>query len=250
MTATLAAIGLPLDAGALRGDAIACTGEPHCNFSVTETKTRMDGLVQLLEDAVRQGRGRAAHEPRRLPARVRAPLGRRDRLPGHDRARRRGQAPAGLRRLPARQPRPSRRDRARRLPARADGGARRRRRRARRRLGRRARRRRDVPDVLRPDDRRRARSPRRPRARKGRRRRHECRAAGRPRSGGAHRRVRGRGAGGRARVGDRAVLAVALDLDRVPDRRRGAAAHGVRRSIPRSACSASTRGGCRARRSS
>ena len=30
----------------LRGDAIACTGEPHCNFSVTETKTRMDGLVR------------------------------------------------------------------------------------------------------------------------------------------------------------------------------------------------------------
>jgi sulfite reductase beta subunit-like hemoprotein len=46
---TLAAIGLPLDAGALRGDAVACTGEPHCNFSVTETKTRMDALVQLLE---------------------------------------------------------------------------------------------------------------------------------------------------------------------------------------------------------
>jgi ferredoxin-nitrite reductase len=42
-------IGLPLDAGALRGDAVACTGEPHCNFSVTETKTRMDALVQLLE---------------------------------------------------------------------------------------------------------------------------------------------------------------------------------------------------------
>src|SRR5439155_19265287 len=45
----LARIGLPLDAGALRGDAIACTGEPHCNFSVTETKSRMDSLVQLLE---------------------------------------------------------------------------------------------------------------------------------------------------------------------------------------------------------
>jgi ferredoxin-nitrite reductase len=45
----LARIGLPLDAGPLRGDAIACTGEPHCNFSVTETKGRMDGLVQLLE---------------------------------------------------------------------------------------------------------------------------------------------------------------------------------------------------------
>jgi ferredoxin-nitrite reductase len=46
----LSAIGLPLDAGALRGDAVACTGEPHCNFSVTETKSRMDGLVQLLEE--------------------------------------------------------------------------------------------------------------------------------------------------------------------------------------------------------
>ena len=45
----LTRIGLPVDAGVLRGDAIACTGEPHCNFSVTETKTRMDGLVQLLE---------------------------------------------------------------------------------------------------------------------------------------------------------------------------------------------------------
>ena len=46
----LAEIGLPLDAGALRGDAVACTGEPHCNFSVTETKTRMDGLVRMLEE--------------------------------------------------------------------------------------------------------------------------------------------------------------------------------------------------------
>jgi sulfite reductase beta subunit-like hemoprotein len=41
--------GMPLGAGGLRGRAIACTGEPHCNFSVTETKTRMDGLVRLLE---------------------------------------------------------------------------------------------------------------------------------------------------------------------------------------------------------
>jgi ferredoxin-nitrite reductase len=50
VSAELARIGLPLDAGVLRGDAIACTGEPHCNFSVTETKSRMDGLVQLIED--------------------------------------------------------------------------------------------------------------------------------------------------------------------------------------------------------
>jgi sulfite reductase beta subunit-like hemoprotein len=49
VTGRLAEIGLPVDAGALRGDAVACTGEPHCNFSVTETKTRMDALVQLLE---------------------------------------------------------------------------------------------------------------------------------------------------------------------------------------------------------
>jgi ferredoxin-nitrite reductase len=51
----LARIGLPLDAGSLRGDAIACTGEPHCNFSVTETKTRMDALVQLLEERFPRG---------------------------------------------------------------------------------------------------------------------------------------------------------------------------------------------------
>jgi len=50
VTAKLAEIDLPLDAGALRGDAVSCTGEPHCNFSVTETKSRMDGLVQLLEE--------------------------------------------------------------------------------------------------------------------------------------------------------------------------------------------------------
>ena len=48
--ARLDEIGLPLDAGTLRGDAVACTGEPHCNFSVTETKTRLDGLVSLLEE--------------------------------------------------------------------------------------------------------------------------------------------------------------------------------------------------------
>jgi ferredoxin-nitrite reductase len=50
VTESLAALGLPVDGSALRGNAIACTGEPHCNFSVTETKTRMDALVQLLEE--------------------------------------------------------------------------------------------------------------------------------------------------------------------------------------------------------
>ncbi|HEX3806552.1 MAG TPA: nitrite/sulfite reductase [Gaiellaceae bacterium] len=56
VSAELERIGLPLDAGELRGNAIACTGEPHCNFSVTETKSRMDGLVQLLEDRFPRGR--------------------------------------------------------------------------------------------------------------------------------------------------------------------------------------------------
>lgn len=45
----LAAIGFPLDANPLRGRSIACTGEPHCNFSVTETKTRLGRLVEHLE---------------------------------------------------------------------------------------------------------------------------------------------------------------------------------------------------------
>jgi ferredoxin-nitrite reductase len=54
-TEALARLGLPVEAGTLRGDAIACTGEPHCNFSVTETRTRMDSLVQLLEERFPRG---------------------------------------------------------------------------------------------------------------------------------------------------------------------------------------------------
>ncbi len=48
--AELAAIGFPLDVNHVRGASIACTGEPHCNFSVTETKTRLDALIQGLEE--------------------------------------------------------------------------------------------------------------------------------------------------------------------------------------------------------
>jgi ferredoxin-nitrite reductase len=43
------AAGFDLDANPVRGASIACTGEPHCNFSVTETKTRLDSLIQGLE---------------------------------------------------------------------------------------------------------------------------------------------------------------------------------------------------------
>ena len=45
----LASIGFPLDANHVRGRSIACTGEPHCNFSVTETKTRLGRLIEHLE---------------------------------------------------------------------------------------------------------------------------------------------------------------------------------------------------------
>jgi ferredoxin-nitrite reductase len=45
----LAELGLPLDVNRVRGLSIACTGEPHCNFSVTETKTRLDELIERLE---------------------------------------------------------------------------------------------------------------------------------------------------------------------------------------------------------
>ncbi len=47
--AELAAIGFPLDVNHVRAASIACTGEPHCNFSVTETKTRLDSLIRGLE---------------------------------------------------------------------------------------------------------------------------------------------------------------------------------------------------------
>src|SRR5712691_2689547 len=45
----LAEIGFPLELDNLRGASIACTGEPHCNFSVTETKTRLGALIEHLE---------------------------------------------------------------------------------------------------------------------------------------------------------------------------------------------------------
>jgi sulfite reductase beta subunit-like hemoprotein len=47
--ARLAELDLPLTGNPLRAEAIACTGEPHCNFAVTETKSRLDVLVEHLE---------------------------------------------------------------------------------------------------------------------------------------------------------------------------------------------------------
>jgi ferredoxin-nitrite reductase len=50
VVAELAEIGFALDVNPVRGNSIACTGEPHCNFSVTETKTRLDRLITRLEE--------------------------------------------------------------------------------------------------------------------------------------------------------------------------------------------------------
>jgi ferredoxin-nitrite reductase len=48
--ADLERIGFPLDINPLRGNSIACTGEPHCNFSVAETKTRLGALIDRLDE--------------------------------------------------------------------------------------------------------------------------------------------------------------------------------------------------------
>jgi ferredoxin-nitrite reductase len=47
----VAAIGFPLAAGNLRRLAIACTGNPFCNFTVAETKGRLRQIVDHLESA-------------------------------------------------------------------------------------------------------------------------------------------------------------------------------------------------------
>src|SRR6202008_2651829 len=42
-------LGLPLATNESWANSSACTGEPHCNFSVGETKTRLQALVEHLE---------------------------------------------------------------------------------------------------------------------------------------------------------------------------------------------------------
>jgi ferredoxin-nitrite reductase len=45
----LAALGLPVTTNEIWANSIACTGEPHCNFSVGETKDRLRELLVHLE---------------------------------------------------------------------------------------------------------------------------------------------------------------------------------------------------------
>jgi sulfite reductase beta subunit-like hemoprotein len=47
--AQLEELGLPLTTNEIWANSIACTGEPHCNFSVGETKDRLRDLVAHLE---------------------------------------------------------------------------------------------------------------------------------------------------------------------------------------------------------
>ncbi|HEV3308957.1 MAG TPA: nitrite/sulfite reductase, partial [Chloroflexota bacterium] len=45
----VAAIGYPLHVNRLRATSLGCTGSPLCNYSVAETKTKLDEIVQHLE---------------------------------------------------------------------------------------------------------------------------------------------------------------------------------------------------------
>jgi sulfite reductase beta subunit-like hemoprotein len=47
--AQLTALGLPVTTNEVWANSIACTGEPHCNFSVGETKDRLRELLEHLE---------------------------------------------------------------------------------------------------------------------------------------------------------------------------------------------------------
>jgi ferredoxin-nitrite reductase len=49
VVARVAEIGFPIDANALRGSSVACTGQPLCNFAVAATKTKLQEIVLRLE---------------------------------------------------------------------------------------------------------------------------------------------------------------------------------------------------------
>ena len=184
------------------------------------------------DDVRRRGR-RAAPAPRRLPARVRAALGRRPRLPGDDRQGRRRQPHLGVRHLRARLARAGAADRRLALPPRRERAARARGRRPRARLARRsaptARRSRRSSAACPTTSSAPSRASSRRRNACERRQQHEHLRAAR-RAGGrrAVDPVRGRGAAGAARVGDRGVQPAPRDLGGVPGRRRRAHRHGVR----------------------
>jgi len=128
----------------------------HRRAALQLRRCRDEGTAR---DADRAPRGtlrprgvRASAAPRRVPACVRAALGRRSRLPGHDRSRRSRQAPSGLRHPAARRARPGGCNRPAGVPARADRGAQRDGREPDRGVARCTRPRRELPRVLRSHD--------------------------------------------------------------------------------------------------
>ena len=149
VSARLAELGFPLEVNPIRAGSIGCTGEPHCNFSVTETKTRLAALVEGLEarfgDDVADLKLHLDGCPHACAQHWVGDIG----FQGSTVRDETRHAPPGLRGLPARRARARRRDRPRRLPPRAHRPARRRRRRPRRRLARRAPRRRELPQFTR-----------------------------------------------------------------------------------------------------
>jgi ferredoxin-nitrite reductase len=94
ITARLAELGFPIDAGRLRGASVACTGQPLCNFAGRRDEDEAARDRRAARSALRRQGRRAEARRGRLPALLRPPLGHRHRAPGHDRARRRhpGQA--------------------------------------------------------------------------------------------------------------------------------------------------------------
>jgi len=48
--AAVGALGFPLDVNGLIGSAIACIGDPHCNYAVTPTKTKLETIINRLVD--------------------------------------------------------------------------------------------------------------------------------------------------------------------------------------------------------
>ncbi len=212
--AELDRIGFPLDINPVRGNSIACTGEPHCNFSVAETKTRLgrliDGLEERFGEQIADLRLHLDGCPHACAQHWVGDLGFQGTTSRDEGGVRRQAYDIFVRGSLG--PEPA--DRQVALPPRADGRARRSRRGTRRGLARAARARRDLHRVLTPRERRRAGRAGRPRA--GER---TCPGGGgggrmtqygvvrRARGGRALDPVRGRGAADGARVGDRRVRA-------------------------------------------
>ncbi|HZT50311.1 MAG TPA: hypothetical protein VFA22_00170, partial [Stellaceae bacterium] len=48
LTGRIAEIGFPLSANGLYASSIACIGDPHCNYAVTPTKSKLEALVARL----------------------------------------------------------------------------------------------------------------------------------------------------------------------------------------------------------